>query len=97
MWGPNPLPRNTKGVEPLTKDSIRDPLTNCTILGPWGKGVIGLFEEAGDGVGCHFRLIVLKNNCPRVRGVFFQTRGAGRVLWRIAIMMINVMVFAKVS
>ena len=32
MWGPNPLPRITKGVEPLTKDSTRDPLTNCTIL-----------------------------------------------------------------
>ena len=28
MWGPN------QGFEPLSKDSIRDPLTNCTILGP---------------------------------------------------------------
>ena len=27
MWGPN------QGFEPLSKDSIRDPLTNCTILG----------------------------------------------------------------
>ena len=30
MWGPN------QGFEPLSKDSIRDPLTNCTILGPIG-------------------------------------------------------------
>ncbi len=27
-----------------------------------GKSVIGLFEEAGDGVGRHCRLIVVKNN-----------------------------------
>ncbi len=45
----------------------------------WGKGVIVLFEEAGNGVGCHFRLIVVKNKYSHARGVFFQTRGAGRV------------------
>ena len=44
-----------------------------------GKGVIGLFEEAGDGVGRHFWLIVVENNYSRARGVFFRTRGAGRV------------------
>ena len=41
------------------------------------KGVIGLFEEAGDGVRRHLRLIVAENNYSRARGVFFQTRGAG--------------------
>ncbi len=30
----------TKGCEPLSKDFMRDPLTNCTILGPEG-GVVG--------------------------------------------------------
>ena len=59
--------------------------------------VIGLFEETGDGIGHHFRLIVVKNNYSRARGVFFQTRGAGRVPYRIAMMMINAMVFAKAS
>jgi hypothetical protein len=43
------------------------------------KGVIGLFEEVGDGDGRHIWLIVVKNNYSRVRGVFFRTRGAGRV------------------
>jgi hypothetical protein len=44
-----------------------------------GKGVIGLFEEAGDGVGRHFWLIVVMNNYSRARGVFFRARSAGRV------------------
>ena len=44
-----------------------------------GKGVISLFEEAGDGVRRHIGLIVVKNNYSQARGVFFQTRGAGRV------------------
>jgi hypothetical protein len=43
------------------------------------KGVIGLFEEAGDGIGRHLRLIVAENNYSRARGVFFLTRGNGRV------------------
>ena len=42
-----------------------------------GKGVIGLFEEAGDGIGRHLRLIVVKNSYSQARGVFFQTRGTG--------------------
>ncbi len=42
-------------------------------------GVIGLFEEVGDGIGRHFWLIVVKNNYLRARGVFFQTRGARQV------------------
>ena len=33
------LPRITKGVEALTKDSTRDPLTNCTIRGPGSEYV----------------------------------------------------------
>ena len=36
-----------------------------------GKGIIGLFEEAGDGIGQHLRLIVAENNYLRARGVFF--------------------------
>ena len=40
MWGPNPcaiipyaiVPH--EGFEPLTQDSMSNPLTNCTILGP---------------------------------------------------------------
>ncbi len=36
-----------------------------------GKGVVGLFEEAGDGVGRHFRLIVAKIN-TRARGDYFS-------------------------
>ncbi len=35
-----------------------------------GKGVIGLFEDAGDGIGRHFRLIVVENYYSRARGVF---------------------------
>jgi hypothetical protein len=44
-----------------------------------GKGVIGLFEEAGDGVGHHFWLIAA-NNYSQTRGVFVLTRGNRRVL-----------------
>ncbi len=44
-----------------------------------GKSVIGLFEEVDDGGGRHIWLIVVKNNYSRARGVFFRTRGAGRV------------------
>jgi hypothetical protein len=44
-----------------------------------GKGVICLFEEAGDGVGRHIWLIVVDNNHLQARGVFFRTKGAGRV------------------
>ena len=44
----------------------------------WEKGVIGLFEEAGDGVGRHLRLIVVKDKYSRARGVLLQMRGTGR-------------------
>jgi hypothetical protein len=44
-----------------------------------GKGVIGLFEEAGDGIGRHFWLLVA-NNYSQTRGVFVFTRGNGQVL-----------------
>jgi hypothetical protein len=71
--------RPHEGFEPLTQDSMSNPLTNCTILGHTGKGVIGLFEEAGDGIGRHVWLIDVKNNYSQARGVFFQTRDPGQV------------------
>ena len=40
MCVPNLLPRITKGVEPLTNDSTRDPLTNC-IMGDVSQGCCG--------------------------------------------------------
>jgi hypothetical protein len=62
-----------------------------------GKGVIGLFEEAGDGVGRHLRLIVAKNNYLRARGVFFLTRGNKRGPYRIAMITISARALAKAS
>ena len=44
-----------------------------------GKGVVGLFEEAGDVVGRHFWLIAA-NNYLRMRGVFVLVRGNGQML-----------------
>jgi hypothetical protein len=60
------------------------PLVGEQVVAGWfpfkgGGGVVGLFEEAGDGVGRHLRLIVVKNNYSRARGVFFLTRGNRRV------------------
>ena len=49
-----------------------------------GKGLVGLFEEAGDGIGRHFWLIVA-NNYSRMRGVasrlssVVSPRGGGKV------------------
>ena len=39
-----------------------------------GKGAIGLFEEAGDGVGHHLRLIVAENLLARKGSIFPNER-----------------------
>jgi hypothetical protein len=35
----------SKGFELLTKDSRSNPLTNCTIMGPWGKASLASLKR----------------------------------------------------
>jgi hypothetical protein len=75
MWGPN------QGLQPLSKDSIRDPLTNCTILGPRTVDLTCTFQEQLIVVEVCFLAARNKNSFSQAAHFFYIVKSSTKQYW----------------